>query len=181
MTTLKALLTAIPLVIVIAGCSTQESVPPSVESSEDLWCTECEIVSVDQVIDANTLATELGEISMYGAFVLDHPEDCAETAEERLAELAGSQVRVEHGPQDSVRIANNHRYLYTAGGVSIEETLIREGLALAWTQDGQHVGWFLFQDAQAKANESGCLWKGWNAFQRGEPSEFSVPGLPTRN
>jgi endonuclease YncB( thermonuclease family) len=169
------------LVIAIAACTTQESVPPAVDSSDDLRCAECEIVSVDQVIDANTLATELGEISMYGAFVLDHPEDCAALAKTRLAELTGSQVRIEHGPDDSVRIADNHRYVFTLDGISIEETLIREGLALAWTQDGQHMGWFLFQDAQAKANESGCLWKGWNAFQRGEPSEFRVPGLPTRN
>lgn len=169
------------LVIAIVGCANQESAPPTIEVSDGLRCADCEIVSVQQVLDANTLGTDLGEISMYGAFVLDHPEDCAELAEARLAELAGSQIRIEHGPQDSVRIADNHRYLFTSDGVSVEETMIREGLAIAWTQDGQHLGWFLFQDAQAKANERGCLWKGWNAFQHGEPSEFRIPGLPSRN
>ena len=71
----------------------------------------------------------------------------------------------------------DHYYLFTEGGESIEERLVREGLALVWTQDGQHVGWFVFRDSNARETEAGCLWKGYHAFQRGEPSEFRVPGL----
>jgi endonuclease YncB( thermonuclease family) len=142
-----------------------------------LSCPECELVEVLDVIDANTVRTSAGEIQMYGAYVLDQPADCAELASERLRSLAGERVRIEPSPANSVRVSDSHYYLYTEEGVSIEEMLVREGLALTWTQDGQHLGWFLFGDAAAKESESGCLWKGYNAFQRGEPSEFRIPGL----
>ena len=142
-----------------------------------LLCADCELVEVIEVLDANTVRTAIGDIKMYGAYVIDRPADCAALARERLTTLAGTAIRVEPGPPDPVRISSNHYYLFTAEGRSIEEQLVREGLALVWTQDGQHLGWFVFRDASARQSEAGCLWKGYNAFQRGEPSDFRIPGL----
>ena len=142
-----------------------------------LLCAECELVEVIEVLDANTVRTSIGDVKMYGAYVIDRPADCAALARERLNVLAGGSIRIEPGPPDPVRISSNHFYLFTAEGRSIEEQLVREGLALVWTQDGQHLGWFVFRNSDARQSEAGCLWKGYNAFQRGEPSEFRVPGL----
>ena len=84
-------------------------------------------------------------------------------------------------PTDSVRRDDDHYYLFTEDGQSIDQKLIEEGLALTWDQDGQHLGWFLFKDAKAKDSESGCLWHDYQAFQRGEPNEFRIHGLTYRD
>ena len=165
------------VIVFVAGCGSEAVTPAVALAPESLTCPDCELVDVTSVINPNTLDTSIGKIQMYGVYVLAQPSDCASLAEERLRSLAGTSVRVEAGPADTIRRSPDHYYLYTPDGQSIEEILMREGLALAWTQDGQHVGWFLFRSGDAKENESGCLWKGWNAFQRGEPSEFRVPGL----
>ncbi len=153
------------------------SEPIPVPSPEALLCPDCDLVDVIEVIDANTVRTSIGDIQMYAAFVIDKPADCAELALERLTALAGSEIRIKSGPPDTVRNDSDHYYLFTADGLSIEEQLVREGLALLWTQDGEHLGWFLFRYAEARNNDAGCLWKGFQAFQRGEPSDFRVPGL----
>lgn len=145
--------------------------------ADALLCANCELVEVIEVVDANTVRTAIGDVQMYGAYVIDQPADCAGLALERLTSLAGGAIRVEPGPQDTIRNNSDHYYLFTADGRSIEEQLVREGLALSWTQDGQHVGWFVFRYADARASDAGCLWNGFSAFLRGEPSDFRVPGL----
>jgi endonuclease YncB( thermonuclease family) len=169
----------ISLLLILAACGSQATEATQTPSSAaaPLTCPNCATVDVIELIDANTLNTSIGEIEMYGAYVLDQPADCAALAKERLQTLAGSTIRIEPGPVDSIRTSPNHYYLYTNAGASIEDQLVREGLALVWTQDGQHLGWFLFQDAAAKATDVGCLWRGYQAFQRGDPSDFRIPGV----
>jgi len=162
------------------GCLNENDEPTVVPTPPALTCPDCELVDVAGVIDADTLSTSIGHIKMYGVFVLNEPADCATQAKEQLARLAGRSIRVEPGPIDSVRNASNHYYFYTGDGISIEDSLIRDGLALAWSQDGKHVGWFLFGEAAAKSGDSGCLWHDYQAFQRGEPNEFRIPRLTYR-
>ena len=173
---------AVIFIAIAAACaiSTNEIEPTLVPLTAELTCPECELVEVMSVIDANTLETSIGEIEMYGAYVVDHPADCGEQAENRLGELSGSVLRIKPGPADTVRSQPNHYYLFTEDGESIEERLISEGLALAWTQDGEHLGWLIFLDAVARRDERGCLWHDYQAFQRGESNEFRIPGLPER-
>lgn len=160
--------------------SAGEIEPTLVPLDAELICNDCELVHVNSVIDSNTVETSIGEIEMYGAYVVDQPADCAEEAEVRLRELSGSALRIKKGPIDSVRSQPNHYYLFTEEGESIEERLISEGLALAWTHDGEYLGWLIFLDAVARRDERGCLWHDYQAFQHGEPNEFRIPGLPDR-
>ncbi|MEE8046157.1 MAG: hypothetical protein V3T49_04890 [Dehalococcoidia bacterium] len=162
---------------IAVGCNSESAQPEVAPTAAPLACPDCELVEVVEVIDANTLTTSIGEIRPYGSYVRDLPADCAAQAKGRLTVLAGDLLRIEPGPDPSIRTGSNNYYLYTEDGQSIEDTLIREGLALVWTQDGQHLGWFLFRSAAAQKGESGCLWKGWNAFQSGKPSDFRIPGL----
>lgn len=168
---------AVVLLVIMLGCEADRIEQPVSDEPQTLECVDCELVDVLEVKDANTIITSVGEIRMYGAYMRDKPEDCAEKAEERLRLFAGDAIRIEPGPADSVRIQPGNYYIYTKDGASIEEQLVRDGLALIWAQDGQYLGWFIYLDAFAKEHESGCLWRGWNAFQHGEPSEFRVPGL----
>ena len=74
--------------------------------------------------------------------MVDQPADCAALAKERLAAMAGGAIRIEPGPTDTVRNNSAHYYLFTGDGRSIEEHLVREGLALIWTQGRGAHGWF---------------------------------------
>ena len=49
-------------------------------------------------------------------------------------------------------------YIYTEDGTSIDEALIREGLATAWTRDGQHRDYLVGLEKEARRQEAGCLW-----------------------
>jgi endonuclease YncB( thermonuclease family) len=49
-------------------------------------------------------------------------------------------------------------YAYNRDGESIDETLVREGLALAWPEDGQHRDVLLAAEERARENQVGC-WK----------------------
>ncbi len=180
---LLSLITLATVILVTTACDDRE-IPATVTiaaSPETLDCDDCELVEVNEVIDANTVLTSKGEVQMYGAYILDQPADCAMQAENRLRSLAGEQIRIQSGPVDSVRRDEDHYYLFTEDGQSIDQKLIDEGLALTWDQDGQHLGWLLFKDAKAKEAESGCLWHDYQAFQRGEPNEFRIPGLTYRD
>jgi hypothetical protein len=44
-------------------------------SPETLDCDDCVLVDVHEVIDANTLLTSNGEIQLYGAYILEQPDD----------------------------------------------------------------------------------------------------------
>ena len=71
--------------------------------------------------------------------MVDQPAECAALAKERFTAMAGGAIRIEPGPTDTVRNNSAHYYLFTADGRSVEEHLVREGLALIWTQDGEHM------------------------------------------
>jgi endonuclease YncB( thermonuclease family) len=169
------------LLMIFVACSTEFQESPSSNQPSPLPCEDCELVDVIGVVDGDTLITSVGEVHMYGGYVLEQPSDCAALAKERLQDSAGQAIRIEPGPNDSIRNDDDHYYLYTHDGFSIGQQLVEEGLALIWTQDGQHLGRFVYLDSVAKKLETGCLWHDYQVFQRGEPNEFRIPGLTYRD
>ena len=103
--------------------------PPLATSPDSVLRPECELVDVVEVIDANTVRASIGDIQVYGAYVVDQPADCAALAKERLTAMTGGAIRIEPGPTNTVRNNSAHYYLFTADGRSIEEQLVRGGLA----------------------------------------------------
>ena len=67
-------------------------------------------------------------------------------------------VRVDPGPRNLDPYGRTLKYLYTEDGESIDEALVREGLAVAWTRDGQHRDHLMELEQEAKQNGTGCLW-----------------------
>ena len=55
------------------------------------------------------------------------------------------------------RYGRNLRYLYTETGQSIDETLIREGLAAAWARDGQHRDHLVKVECGSRVCDVECL------------------------
>ena len=49
-------------------------------------------------------------------------------------------------------------YVYTADGISIDAALIREGLATAWTRDGQHRDYLVGLEREARRQGARRLW-----------------------
>ena len=95
---------------------------------------------------------------LFGVDTQERGEGCYEEATNRLRDLAGTRVRVETGPRLQDPFDRLLYYAYTNDGESIDETLIREGLAHAWTRDGQHRGTLMDLERKAKSEGSGCLW-----------------------
>ena len=58
-------------------------------------------------------------------------------------------------------------YVYTQNGISIDEVLIREGLATAWTRDGQHRDYLVGLEREAQDNGQGVC---------GEPDYRMISG-----
>jgi hypothetical protein len=85
-------------------------------------------------------------------------KECFSEATDRLKELAGDSVRVESGPRQGDVYGRLLFYVYTEEDASLDETLVREGLALAWLGDGQHRVVLGAAETDAERRGIGCLW-----------------------
>jgi endonuclease YncB( thermonuclease family) len=123
-----------------------------------LCCEDCKTLAVTGIIDGDTFDSDEGRIRLYG---LDTPEagvQCYEEATDRLRELAGDLVRVEPGPRGQDQFGRSLYYVYTSSGDSIDELLVKEGFAWAWTQDGQYRDHLIELESKARQDGTGCLW-----------------------
>ena len=62
----------------------------------------------------------------------------------------------ELGPRSKDRYGRLLYYVYTQAGDSIDERLVSEGLAKAWTRDGQHRALLVGLEREAQRDGSGC-------------------------
>jgi endonuclease YncB( thermonuclease family) len=100
-----------------------------------------------------------GRIRLYGVDTPEIGQRCSQEATDRMRQLAGDTVRVESGPRSTDQYGRLLFYLYTSNGESIDEILLREGLARIWTRDGQHREYLSDVEFQAYENHAGCLWE----------------------
>jgi micrococcal nuclease len=122
-------------------------------------CLACEAHSVDRIIDGDTLdLTGSTRVRLYGVDTPERGEDCFTEATDRLRQLAGNTVRLEDGPRATDNFGRRLAYLYTFEGFSIDVILIGDGLARAWTRDGQHRNALVGLEQSARSNRVGCLW-----------------------
>ena len=117
--------------ILLAACSM--AIEPTV-----LQCPDCQELTVTKVIDGDTFDGLSGRVRLYGVDTPERGEPCYRQATNRLRKLARRTVRVEMGPRLLDSGGRFLYYAYTKTGDSIDEILIREGLAEAWRRDGQH-------------------------------------------
>ncbi len=131
----------------ISGCSTI------------ICCSDCMEIGVDRVIDGDTFQSANARIRVFGVDTPERGEQCFADATQRLKELAGDTVRVEFGPRQEDRYGRILFYVYTDEGESIDEMLVREGFAEAWTRDGQHRDVLVAAEKGAQRDGFGCLWR----------------------
>jgi len=117
---------------------------------------------VVRVIDGDTLDVLIAgtkhRVRLFGVDTPERGERCYEEATERTRQLSGDVVRIESGPRAEDRYGRLLFYLYTRTGKSIDAILIQEGLATAWTRDGQYRDLLVNLEQEARRQESGCLW-----------------------
>jgi endonuclease YncB( thermonuclease family) len=124
-----------------------------------LCCTDCPSIPVVRVIDGDTFESAQGQrVRLFGVNTPERGQSCFNEATERLRQLAGRSVGVEFGPRQADQYGRLLYYVYTAGGESIGEILVREGLALAWERDGQHRDLLVAAEEGARRDGKGCLW-----------------------
>lgn len=127
--------------------------------STNLRCRDCEAIPVTRIIDGDTFVSGDTRVRLYGMDTPETGEKCADEATERLRKLAGDTVRVERGPRATDRFGRSLAYVYTESGLSIDELLVKEGLAVAWKRDGQHMDYLMDLENETKSEGTGCLWK----------------------
>jgi endonuclease YncB( thermonuclease family) len=138
----------------------QPTVPPEPTQSEDAPLMEA---LVTRVVDGSTLDAQVGgartAVGYLGADVPQLNQPCGQEAFDRNRELTAQGVLLE--PDSLYAIDDRRRslfYAFTPDGVSIEATLIREGLAHAARTDARHGAELLALEVDAAASGDGCIW-----------------------
>ena len=143
-------------VLLAVACQNPTTIPSGPTA---LRCDDCSSLTVLRIIDGDTLDTPAGRIRLFGINAPERGKHCYNQATDSLRRLAGDTIRVEQGPRAQDRGGRLLYYVYTEGGNSIDETLLREGLAVAWTRDGQHRDLLVGLEEAARQAGNGCLWR----------------------
>jgi micrococcal nuclease len=121
-----------------------------------------EQATVEKVIDGDTIEVLLGgerqTIRYYGIDAPEEGDKCYEEATERNRELVGTTVRLEADARNEDKYGRLLRYVFTNDGVSVDATLLSEGLAKAWREDGRYLARLTTLEIYAHEHGIGCLW-----------------------
>ena len=152
----RSFVLAVALIVVFqVSCSTSPLID---EYDTTLGCPDCQSQRVLRIIDGDTLDTPSGRVRLFGIDTPEKGEACYTQATKTLRRLASNTIRVEPGPRHRDRGGRLLYYAYTDSGNSIDEILVREGLAVAWTRDGQHRDLLGDLELEARRDRTGCLW-----------------------
>ena len=128
------------------------------EYQTNLRCPDCPLIMVTRAIDGDTFISPVGRVRLFGVDTPERGMACFDEAKMGLRQLAGREVRVENGPRRMDPLGRRLFYVYTVDGNSIDEILVREGLAQAWTKDGQHRSGLADLETKTRRAGAGCLW-----------------------
>ena len=138
--------------------------PVNQYETNKLECKDCDLLNVIRVIDGDTVEIDEGIVRFYGVDTPERGEKCFLEATERTKSLIQENylqsyfgsIRVEKSQRIKDKFDRLLFYVYTQGGDSIGEILIKEGLANAWTIDGHHLDYFLELDSLYAWENSPC-------------------------
>ncbi len=153
---LKIALIMTVIAIVVAGLIQLDGV---FEASTRLRCPGCDIIPVTSIVDGHTFTSGSTPMRLYGVSTPEVGLPCADDAAELLKYLAGDTVRISQGPRTTDPFGRSLAYVYTESGASIDELLVKEGLAVARAVDGQFKDYLVELEEEVKAERIGCLWK----------------------
>jgi endonuclease YncB( thermonuclease family) len=132
------------------------SLPPGTEF-DDLQRAE-----VQEVIDGDTIDVRLNgrtvRVRYYGIDTPERGDRCYREAADRNETLIGGTVLLL--PDARLEDSNGRllRYIFLSDGTSVDATLVAEGFALAWRDDGRYRDQLISLERQAQTAGRGCLW-----------------------
>ncbi len=124
-----------------------------------------QVAHIEDVIDGDTISARLPDgryvaIRYFGIDTPEKGEPCYRDALQRNIELAGKKVLLLPDVRETDRFGRLLRYIFTPDGVSIDATLVAEGFAHAWREDGAYRDQIIALEDGARAEGRGCLWRG---------------------
>ena len=154
---------AVPSPQTIVLCSPPyPSGPPSVET---VFCADpatLQSVPLLRVVDGDTIHVEIDgrdeTVRFYGIDTPGRGDPCFAEATTRTSELVGSRALLLPDARERDRYGRLLRYVYTGDGLSVDASLIAEGLARAWRDDGALRDPLVVLEDLARAYHRGCLW-----------------------
>ncbi len=136
-------------------------------TAETVFCADTTtmlLAPVVRVVDGDTIRAKVDGVEepvrFYGIDTPERGERCFTEATERTKDLVDRQVHLLADARNRDRNGRLLRYVYTEGGLSVDATLIAEGLASAWTEDGALRDPLIELERVARADGVGCLWEG---------------------
>jgi endonuclease YncB( thermonuclease family) len=157
------------LLLVLLGCSPATAqVEPAVGSLQSPTLATADPADlreahVTRAVDGASLDAHIsGNRTLVGYLGAETPfpsQPCGQEALARNRELATTVVTLEADP--AYQFDQHGRrlfYTYTSDGVSIDEALVRDGLARAVRTDGRYGAYLAQLQADAEAAGRGCLW-----------------------
>jgi len=118
---------------------------------------------VVEVIDGDTIDVKIGDqqkrVRYYGVNTPERGERCFDEASNRNRQLAGDEVLLLPDAREVDPYGRLLRYIFTSDGLSIDASLVAEGYAHAWREDGDFREELITLEEQAQTRASGCLWQ----------------------
>src|SRR5215208_2830680 len=165
-----AALNALVAVFVVCGCASVDAqeTPHPPPRAPSLAVADSALVTEGQVTRAvagDSLDAHVrGNRTLVGYLGAETPptnQPCGQEARARNRELAGGRVFLEEDAGYTFDEGGRRLfYAYTEDGVSIDEVLVREGLARAVRTNARYGAYLAALQAEAEADGRGCLWSG---------------------
>lgn len=139
-----------------------QAIPSRLDLPPGTALDDLEKAHVEDIVDGDTIDVRLnGHTERVRYFGVDTPErgdHCFREATDRNETLLGGTVLL----LEDVRLKDNNgrllRYVFLPDGTSVDATLVAEGFAQAWREDGRYRNELMALEDQARAEGRGCLW-----------------------
>jgi micrococcal nuclease len=117
---------------------------------------------VDKVLDGDTMDVTIDgrgdRVRFYGIDTPEAGDRCYREATDRTRSIVGTRVLLLSDARDEDGNDRILRYVFLPDGTSVDATLVAEGFAEAWRQDGRYRDQIVALQEQAEQDKVGCLW-----------------------
>ena len=114
---------------------------------------------VDKVLDGDTMDVTINgrgdRVRFYGVDTPEAGDRCYREATDRTRSIVGSRVLLLPDARDEDGNDRLLRYVFLPDGTSVDATLVAEGFAEAWRQDGRYRDQIVALEQQAEADDVG--------------------------
>jgi micrococcal nuclease len=129
------------------------TLPPGVSLSD------LQEARVEDVLDGDTIDVTVNgrgaRIRYYGIDTPEAGDRCYRESVDRNKALLGDRVLLLPDARDSDRFERSLRYVFLPDGTSLDATLVAEGFARAWREDGRYRDQIIALEQEAEAQKRG--------------------------